>query len=289
MRLPGLRIVAAVVVIAAAAAAGSARAHRVGTSGSQVVDFSFQSKALQRRLHFAAYLPPDYAASGLRYPVVYFLHGLPAGAGAYDNIGWLRSALDSLPSGVILVAPQGAAKEDSDPEYLDWGPGRNWETAIAVELPRFVDSHLRTIPNRRGRALVGLSAGGYGAVILALHHLDDFGAVESWSGYFHPTDPKGTHALDLGSSVRNAQANAHTFVATLKRDTRRRPTFFAFYVGNKDWRFRDENLRLDRELTAARVPHVFALYPGAHDGTVWSAHAKRWLRLAADHVAAPIP
>jgi S-formylglutathione hydrolase FrmB len=288
VRTPSLRVVAlaflAAVAAVAAVAATSARAHHTG-SRSSIVDFSFRSNALHRRLHFAVYLPADYRTSGLRYPVVYFLHGLPAGPGAYGNVGWLRSALDSLPRGVILVAPQGSTKEDSDPEYLDWGPGRNWETAIATELPRYVDSHLRTIPRRDGRALVGLSAGGYGAVILALHHLDDFEAIESWSGYFHPTNPRGTQALDLGSAVRNAKANAHTFVSTLKRDAKKRPTFFAFYVGNKDWRFRDENLRLDRELKAAHVPHVFALYPGAHEGTVWSAHAKAWLQLAALHLA----
>jgi S-formylglutathione hydrolase FrmB len=287
VRTPSFRLVALAFLAATAAfAASAARAHHAA-SRSAIVDFSFHSKALDRRLHFAAYLPAGYQTSGLRYPVVFYLHGLPAGPGAYDNVAWLRSALDSLSHGVILVAPQGSAKEDSDPEYLDWGPGRNWETAIASELPRYVDSHLRTIARRNGRALVGLSAGGYGAVILALHHLDDFAAIESWSGYFHPTNPKGTQALDLGSAIRNAQANAHTFVSTLKRDLKLRPTFFAFYVGNKDWRFRDENHRLDRELNAAGVPHVFALYPGAHDGTVWSAHARAWLQLAADHLAAP--
>ena len=43
---------------------------------------------------------------------------------------------------------------------------------------------------------MGLSAGGYGAVILGIHHLDRFSVIESWSGYFHPTDPTGTIALD---------------------------------------------------------------------------------------------
>jgi S-formylglutathione hydrolase FrmB len=288
VRLHNRRVLAVPVFLAfvglvAAAAAATTRTHR---STSTIVDLSFESKALRRQLHFAAYLPPGYRASGLRYPVVFFLHGLPAGPQAYRHVGWLQSALDSLSRRVILVAPQGAAKKGDDPEYLDWGPGRNWETALAVELPRCVDSRLRTIHGRDGRALVGLSAGGYGAVILALHHLDDFAAIESWSGYFHPTDPAGTRALDLGSAVRNARANAHGFVATLRRDRARRPTFFAFYVGKGDSRFRAENVQLDRELTEAGVPHVFALYPGAHEGSVWSAHARTWLRLAADHLAA---
>ena len=44
---------------------------------------------------------------------------------------------------------------------------------------------------------------------LALEHLDEFAVVESWSGYFHPTDPTGTKPLDLGSRRRNTAANVH--------------------------------------------------------------------------------
>jgi S-formylglutathione hydrolase FrmB len=278
-------LLVAIAVLAVVLALGTtARAHH-SRQRSAIARLSFRSHALSRQLRFSAYLPAGYATSGLRYPVVYFLHGLPAGESAYEHIEWLRAALDALPRPVILVAPQGSTHEDADPEYLDWGPGRNWESAIAQELPEYVDGHLRTIPNRKGRALVGLSAGGYGAVILALHHLDDFAAIESWSGYFHPTNPAGTQALDLGSASRNKRASAHAFVTALRRDQKRRPTFFAFYVGKQDARFHDENVQLDRELDAAGVRHFFAVYPGAHESTVWSAHAKAWLRLAADHLA----
>jgi S-formylglutathione hydrolase FrmB len=273
------RLAVALVCAAVAAAPGA------GAPGSTIVEFSFHSRALARTIHLAVYLPAGYTDSTTRYPVVYFLHGLPAGPNAYRDVGWLRSALDSLSPGVILVAPQGAATGDPDPEYLDWGPGANWETAVAKELPAYVESHLRTIPGRKGRALVGLSAGGYGAVILALHHLSDFSVVESWSGYFAPTNPDGTARLDLGSAARNARANAHAFVTTLRADERRRPTFFAFYVGRGDTLFRAENEQLDQELTQAGVPHLFAIYPGAHDRSVWADHAEQWLGLAEVHLA----
>jgi enterochelin esterase-like enzyme len=121
--------------------------------------------------------------------------------------------------------------------------------------------------------------------MLTLHHLRAFSVVESWSGYFHPTDPAGDHALDLGSSRANANASAHAFVRTLRKGFRRSPTFFAFYVGRGDERFRDENERFDRELTAAGVPHVFRVYSGGHEQSVWSAHARAWLSLAVDHLA----
>jgi len=249
-----------------------------------VVEVGFRSVAISGKLRLAVYLPPGYDHSGLRYPVVYFLHGLPARATAYRGIDFLRRALDQSGRGALVVAPQGARPGDTDPEYLDWGPGRRWETAIAQEVPAYVDAHFRTIPDRRARAIVGLSAGGYGAVLVALHHLGRFSVVESWSGYFHPTNPQGTQALDLGSGARNARASAHTFVTSLRRAFAMRPTFFAFYVGRGDDRFRDENELLHRQLAAARVPHVFQIYPGGHQQSVWTVHARAWLELALDRL-----
>ena len=248
----------------------------------QMHEASFRSTALRGTLPFAVYLPPGYATSHRRYPVVYFLHGLPASPYAYHGIGFITSALEALGRPAIVIAPRGARDGDKDPEYLDWGTGRNWETAIAAELPRDVDSHYRTIRSRRGRALVGLSAGGYGAVLLALHHLDDFSVIESWSGYFRPTNPAGTVVIP-----HMPAQSAHTLVPQLRKDERERPTYFAFYVGAEDKRFRAENELLDRELGAAGVPHVFRIYPGAHDQSVWSAHARAWLSLALDHLVRP--
>jgi S-formylglutathione hydrolase FrmB len=173
------------------AAAIAVLALSAGAHG-QTREASFHSRALRGTLPFTVYVPPGYSVSPhTRYPVVYFLHGLPASPYAYRGIGFITSALDALGRPAIVIAPRGARDGDSDPEYLDWGTGRNWETAIATELPRYVDSHYCTIRNRRGRALVGLSAGGYGAVSLAMHHLDDFSVIESWSGYFRPTNPAG--------------------------------------------------------------------------------------------------
>jgi S-formylglutathione hydrolase FrmB len=231
------------------------------------------SPAVKGRLRLGIYLPSGYASSGRRYPVVYFLHGLPAVPTSFRGADFLARALEASGRKAIIVAPQGARDNDSDPEYLDWGSGRNWETAITRDIVGYVDAHFRTLPQRRGRALVGLSAGGYGALILALHHLEAFSVIESWSGYFHPTDPQGLHALDLGSARANANASAHAFVKTLRRSFTRRPTYFAFYVGREDQRFRAENEQFDR------------VYPGGHAQTVWTAHARAWLAVAVDHLA----
>jgi enterochelin esterase-like enzyme len=69
----------------------------------------------------------------------------------------------------------------------------------------------------------------------------------------------------------------------------RRPALVAFYVGRDDDRFRDENERLDRELTAAGVPHVFREYAGGHETTLWAAHTPEWLALALSRLAPARP
>ncbi len=265
-------------------ARGSARA-QPGLLGT-VRESSFASAGLHGTVRFDVYLPPGYAAGG-RYPVVYFLHGLPGSRWSYQGFRYVARAVEQDGLRAIVVAPQGARDGDSDPEYLDLGDGRNWETALSTELPGFVDAHYRTIRARGGRALVGVSAGGYGAFLLALHHLASFAAVESWSGYFHPTDPAGTQALELGSSAADAHASAHALVSSLAAAIRRYPTLLGFYVGRQDTRFRAENEQLDRELTAARVPHLFRLYPGGHGQSLWQRQAPAWLRLALARLAPP--
>lgn len=268
-----------VLVVVALVFAGLAAA--TGLRSGRDVDEQFPSAALAGQAHALVVLPAGYATSGLRYPVVYFLHGLPAGPSSYRASGWLEDALE-LAGPAILVEPQGARHGDTDPEYLDWGKGRNWETYVTRELPRYIDSHFRTIANRRGRAIVGLSAGGYGAAALGLGHLDLFSVVESWSGYFHPTDPTGTKAVAAPPS-----ANVHNLIGRLRASQKKWPTFFAFYVGRGDARFRAENERFSRELAAAGVRHVFQVYAGGHSTALWERQAPHWLRLALAHLDAP--
>lgn len=293
----GVAVAAAALVAAgapgAARAAGAAAAGQAGTvqraapSALQgtIVQDSYASTAVKGPLRFSVYLPPGYASAGSRrYPVVYFLHGLPADEGAAGGIAWIGKALEQDGIAAIAIGAQGARQGDPDPEYLDWGPGRNWETAIAAELPRVVDGRYRTIASRAGRALIGVSAGGYGAAVVGLHHLDEFGAIESWSGYFHPTDPSGTKPLPRGSDLEDGEASAHTFVPTLRLAFAAHPTFLGFYVGAADPTFRQENVELARELSRAKVPFAFSIYPGGHTQALWQAQAPRWLQLALTHL-----
>jgi enterochelin esterase-like enzyme len=272
MKRAGVIVLAGALLAAATAAAGPDR--------SRVQDDHFQSFALDGLLHFEVYLPADYATTTRRYPVVYFLHGLPSGATAYQGVGFVEQALDQIGRPAILVAPQGARWNEPDPEYVDHHPGDEWETAIARELPVIVDSLYRTLPTRAGRAIVGVSAGGFGAMHIGLAHLGTFAVVQSWSGYFHPTDPTGTKAIDLGPDN-----DVHRQLLATRARLLHLHTTIAFYVGDGDSRFLTENQQLNLELSRSRVPHVFRVYSGGHEQRLWQRYATAWLSMAVAHLA----
>jgi enterochelin esterase-like enzyme len=242
----------------------------------------FHSRALDGTLHYSIFVPAGYASGTTRYPVVYFLHGLPAAPDAYEGIAGLGRSLAKTGREAIVVGAQGARAGDSDPEWHDWGPGRNWETATESELVHWVDGHYRTIASRAGRAIVGVSGGGYGAMLIGIHHPETYSVIQSWSGYFEATDPTGEKPLDLGGAVATQKGDAH-FYATHPAARKAHPKLtIGFYVGDRDPLFLGENEQFDHELTAAGIPHLFRIYPGGHDSTLWDEHEDGWLDAAVD-------
>jgi enterochelin esterase-like enzyme len=250
---------------------------RRSPAATKMVERSVHSRALEGALRFGVWLPRSYRHGSTRYPVLYVLHGLPGNAVSYRGLGFLIPLLDRLQPQAIVVFPQGARDGDADDEYQDLGPGRDWETALTQELPRAVAQRYRTLPGRRARGIIGVSAGGYGAVILGLHHLGEYRVIESWSGYFHATTPDGSAPMKFSEPGKAELADAHRFVHELAVE--RSPTLIGFFSGTHDPYpgFTAENRRFDEELTAAHVPHRFAVYPGGHDTGLWLAHARAWL------------
>ena len=131
------------------------------------------------------YLPPGFTPTR-HYRTVYLLHGLPGSPSEFiDGAGLLDWADAAIASGAVqpFVAVMPAA--GPTPRYNgEWaGP---WERALVDDIVPWVDTTLPTLPDPHDRVLAGISAGGFGAVDIALRNPGLFGTVESWSGYFAP-------------------------------------------------------------------------------------------------------
>jgi enterochelin esterase-like enzyme len=271
--------------IGAAVVVASRPSRRRRRSSAETAAIDCSSPSLAGKLPALVYLPAGYRDRSTRYRVIYFLHGLPPGPSSYKANSFVASALAARGRRAIVVAPQGARNQNSDREYLDWSPTENWPAAISDDLTKCVDARFRTDARRTGRALVGLSAGGYGAFNIGLRTLAEFGAVESWSGYFAATDPSGDHVLNLGSARANAAARVPSGPG-LRKEVSAWPSLIAFYIGRQDNRFLQMNEQFDDQLTQSGIEHTFRIYSGGHSATLWHSQAPRWLGMALDALSA---
>src|SRR5438034_8448047 len=131
------------------------------------------------------YLPPAFDPAN-RYPVVYLLHGMPGSPSEYPGGTAFGTFADaSIAAGLVRPFIGVIPAAGTTPHYDGEWAGR-WETALVDDVLPWVDATLPTIATPAGRVIAGLSAGGYGAVDIGLHHPSLFGAIESWSGYFSP-------------------------------------------------------------------------------------------------------
>ncbi len=144
---------------------------------SKVVEF--EAPSVGRTMKYSLSLPEGYETSGKRYPVVYLLHGL---TGNFHNWARMGAGQAARPHDVIVVMP-----DAGNTWYANWAETEGdkpnkWEDYIVKDLVGHVDATYRTVAAREGRAITGLSMGGYGAIMLGLRHPDLFCAIGSESG-----------------------------------------------------------------------------------------------------------
>jgi enterochelin esterase-like enzyme len=239
--------------------------------------------ALRAQRSFLVYTPPGYAAAaahGVRFPVLYLLHGSPGHPKRFINVAAAGVTLDDAIHNhavrpYILVMPNGDdGTFRSDTEWANT-PHGNYETLV-IETVRTVDRRFATRPGRSFRAIAGYSEGGYAAVNIALHHLNLFSIAESWSGYGreHRSGPFA-HATP-GQIYSNSPA---LYARTLLGQLHRYPLFAFLYSGR-----RDHGLPNQREVADALSlagAHVrFAAFPGKHDWALWRGQTPRMIRWA---------
>jgi enterochelin esterase-like enzyme len=253
--------------------------------------FYVRSAALGgRRQPVDVYVPPGYAQHpGRRYPVLYLLHGVPGRPAAFlDTVrmGVVEDELVALHKAraMILVMPFGSTGSFTDKEWANGvRPHEGWETFLARDVVHAVDRRYRTIRRAGGRALAGLSEGGYGAFNIGIHHPDEFRVLESWSGYERADPVRAVFGKDIRADIANSPAR--TLPASVPA-LRRAGVSFWFYTGSND-RLRMQNTRFAAELRKAHLRHEYFVVRGGHTWALWRGNAARAYLAASRRLRGP--
>jgi enterochelin esterase-like enzyme len=228
-------------------------------AGSSIDRVSFRSAALSGAGSFLVYLPPGYASTTRRYPVLYLLHGRDGHAPSFLEIG-IERALDRLIAHKA-IAPMIAVMIQDRSGLNNWrNMGNRHSETYVVEVQEMIDRMLPTIATRAGRAIAGSSMGGFGAMHVALANPYRFAVVESWLGFFNNLD--GELRADRPVLSR---LGLHAFLYGAVADPVAEPA---------------EDTAFAAELRAAGAQAESAIYPGGHSLGKTRAHLEAMLLFA---------
>ena len=213
---------------------------------------------------------PDVALGkkALACPVLYLLHGY--GGNAKTWIG-IKPNLPQIADekGMIFVCPDG-----KNSWYWDspLNPSYRYETFISSELVKYIDEHYKTIADRKGRAITGLSMGGHGAMWNAIRHKDIFGGAGTTSGGMdiRPFPKNWEMSKQLGDYDSNKEVWDNHTVINLIDGLENGDLAIIIDCGESDF-FLKVNQNLHHRLLEKKIDHDFITRPGAHNGHYISA------------------
>ncbi|MBI5878531.1 MAG: hypothetical protein HZB53_12855 [Chloroflexi bacterium] len=240
---------------------------------------SYDSAIIQQNMPYMVYLPPGYAASQRRYPVLYLLHGWGGNHGEWSWFGTQDIADQMMRAGeippFIIVSPEG------DKAYwFNHADGVRWGDYMALEFVDHVDRTFRTIPRRESRAIGGLSMGGQGALSLALLHNDRFSLAglrsPSWRRAGDPDTPEF-----FGDARYFDQFDA---LPLLRDRAPALPLAIYFIYGDTDpWSYRTREVQA--ELDARKITYEVHIYPGDHSEEFFRSRIEEDLLFYGAHIA----
>ena len=294
-----------VVVVAGVVGAlhAQGRGARPATGASKVERVTVHGKALEGNLEgdspdrdVTVYLPPSYQTDqARRFPVVYLLHGYGGRENTFtERLASLQESADRLAanagfSELIVVTPSAYTLHKGS-MYSNSVTTGDWERFIADDLVAYMDSHYRTLADRKSRGLAGHSMGGYGALRIGMKRPDVFMGLYSMSACCLTAnrEPRveamaasaaiqtreqaeaAAAAPGFGPSVNLASAaawspnpgNPPLFLDLPVKDGKVRPDIVAKWVANAPLEM------LDRHLPALMRYYAVAMDIGTSDGLV---------------------
>ena len=249
----------------------------ISSFASTVDTLQIPSAAMNKTYKAAVVLPNSYAKGKTAYPVLYLLHG------AYGHFSdWLSSTPNKMTVknladqyNIIIVMPEG----ETFSFYIDSpvNKGSQFETYITSEVIQKIDKTYRTINDKKGRVIAGLSMGGHGALYLSAKHPELFCAAGSMSGAVDMGTMLGREPNDqilkliqpvFGDQSTNQNLYDQNAVMGMVDKMKANKLSLIIDCGVDDFLI-EPNRELHRRLVYNKVAHDYTERPGAHTWEYW--------------------
>jgi enterochelin esterase-like enzyme len=249
-------------------------------SGKVMDNLAMQNKILKMERKYAIYLPPDYETSSRSYPVLYLLHGK-----GDDQTGWVQF-------GEVLNIADKAINSGSSTPMIIVMPDANtglvgymnnikgtwlYEDFFFQEFMPFIEKTYRIKSEKRYRAVAGLSMGGEGTFIYALHHPEFFAAACPLSAR---TGPKKTEKITeyflAGGFDGTTDAQKELYIRKYSviclidsmPDDQKNAVRWYIDCGDDD-PLSEGNMLVHIAMLNKGIPHEFRIGNGGHTWTYW--------------------
>ena len=250
-------------------------------NGKVLESLVFESRIVSYPVKYTVYLPADYETSNRSYPVLYLLHGY-----SDDETGWVQfgEANSIADRGVangdfppcIIIMPDGKVTW-----YVNSADGKDrWEDMFIGELIPFVEKEYRIRAKKEFRAIAGLSMGGNGALLLAMHHPDLFSSCVAMSaGTFTDEEIIGNDQYDqyfkniYGEKPENGvsghwKANSPLYLLDSVDKEKLKSVRFYIDCGDDDFLYKG-NSALHVKMRNLEIPHEYRVRNGGHEWQYW--------------------
>jgi enterochelin esterase family protein len=230
----------------------------------------YNSPTLKMTRRITIYTPPGYETSKEKYPVLYLLHGAGGDEEAWIALGRAVQILDNLiaqgkAKPMIVVMPNGNVVQKAAPGESERGmykPSFMGETrmdgAFETAFPdiiKFVESNYRTLANKSGRAIAGLSMGGFHSLYISAEYPDMFDYVGLFSAAILPREGTKSEVYD-------------NLDQKLKIQFSKNPKLYWIAIGNSDFLYKS-NAEFRKKLDENKFPYN---YYETGEGHIW----KNW-------------
>lgn len=249
-------------------------------TGKVMDNLTMTSKILKMERKYAVYLPPDYESSQRSYPVLYLLHGAGDDQTGWVQFGEILHIADRAINGgsatpMIVVMPDANTGKRGYVNDIkgDW----RYEDFFFEEFIPFIEKTYRIKGEKRYRAIAGLSMGGEGTFIYALHHPELFSSACPLSAATGPRNIEEMKNYRLWQDAENAsEADKKAYfekysvlnlIENIKDDQKRAVRWY-IDCGDDDFLYEGNSLA-HIAMRKKEIPHEFRIRDGGHTWSYW--------------------